>query len=243
MKVMVLGAGGKLGLRLVESGLAKNHDVTAAARNPELFSRAWAGRSQAMVRVIQVDVTNPAQLEAAMAGHDAIVSAAGNVADGQRFVDLFDRVTTSAERVFGGDRRVWMLAGAGLLDIPNAGRIGIGLPFVPALYRPHLENWRRLERSQLDWALMCPGPLVPADGPRLPAALSVSTDALPFDVGAWARFAPPVALSLMMKAKLPQITVSYEDVAEIIIGSLTPRDRFSRKRVGVGLVRADQNRG
>jgi hypothetical protein len=176
----------------------------------------------------------PVSLDAALAGQDAAVSAAGNIADGEAFCAVFDNVVTAAERVMGAQRRVWMLAGAAVLDIPHAGRIGIGLPFMPAIYGPHLQNWRRIERARIDWALMCPGPMVAGDGAGVAHASTVSIDTLPFAVGAWAGLAPAVALSLMMKHNLPKMRVSYEAVAGVIMDNLAPGGRFSRKRVGVG---------
>ena len=33
-------------------------------------------------------------------------------------------------------------AGVAVLDILNAGRIGLDVPFMPPMYRPHPVNWR-----------------------------------------------------------------------------------------------------
>lgn len=234
MKVVVLGAAGKLGRRLVASCLARGHVVTAAVRNPDRIGDVLGSVPATGLRVVAFDGMDPATLDAALEGQDAMISAAGTVADGPRFVDLFDRVVTSAERVLGPERRIWMLAGAGALDIPHAGRIAIGLPFVPPIYQPHLDNWRRLERSRLDWALMCPGSMVAGDDQPVPEGLEVSVNSLPFAVGAWARFAPPIALSLVMKRNLGRLRVPYRGVADVIADGLAPGGRFSRRRVGIG---------
>ncbi len=233
MKVLVLGAAGKLGRQLVQSGLRDGHEVTAAVRNADLFRRGWAGGAPEALRIVHADAMNPASLDAALADQDAAVSAAGNIADGEAFSAVFDNVVAAAERVMGTQRRVWMLAGAAVLDIPHAGRIGIGLPFMPAVYRPHLMNWRRIESARIDWALMCPGPMIAGDAAGAARGHTVSVDTLPFAVGTWAGLVPAVALSLMMKHNLPRITVSYEAVADVIMTNLAPGGRFSRKRVGV----------
>ncbi len=235
MKVAVLGATGKLGQKLVTACLARGHEVTAATRQPARFTLDSKGsdNGSGRLRLVQIDATDPATLDAALAGRDAVINAAGNVADGQRFVDLFDCVVAAAERTMGSERRLWMLACAMILDIPNAGRIGLGLPFVPRRYAPHLTNWRRLERSSLDWVLMCPGPMVAADRPTADR-LVLSIDTLPFEVGRWVEHAPSAALSLLMKNKLQLLKVPYRGVADIIADYLEPGGLLSRHRVGAG---------
>jgi putative NADH-flavin reductase len=52
------------------------------------------------------------------------------------------------------------LAGAALLDIDASGRRGVDIPQVSATYWPHRVNFERLQRSRLDWRLLCPGPMV-----------------------------------------------------------------------------------
>lgn len=224
MKVLVLGAAGKLGGRLVESCLAHGCETVAAARSP-LPERANLQRATFAIE------DTPA-LEAAMQGCDALISAAGNLYEGEAFAATFDRVVGAAERVMGCGRRVWMLAGAAVLDIPRTNRPAVGLPFVPAVYQIHLTNWRRLERSRLDWSLMCPG-FMTAEPEEAPGPMRVSIDALPFDVGPWTRYAPPVALSLLMKSRLPRLAVPYRAVADAIVERLRPSGPFARTRVGV----------
>ncbi len=233
MRVAILGAAGKLGRHLVQSAGAHGHEVTAAVRDPDGFRRSLAPDDGTSVRVAPFDALDSATLDAVLAGQDAVISAVGTVGDGQGFVEVFDRIVTGAERVLGDRRRVWMVAGAAILDVPHTQRIGLDLPFVPQIYQPHLANWRRLQRSQLDWALMCPGPMVMTGGAVAAAELAVSIDCLPYAVGGWARYAPPIALSLMMKRMLPMTKVPYRAVADVIMGRLEPGDAVSRHRVGV----------
>ena len=129
-----------------------------------------------------------------------------------------------------------MVAGAAVLDIPLTGRNGILLPFVPRRYLPHQENWRRLERSRLDWALMCPGPMSPGDDLPVSQGLRMSIDTLPVDERPWVRYAPPLALSLLLKGALPRLRVSYRSVADCMADHLEPGGRFSRKRVGIAWI-------
>jgi hypothetical protein len=48
-------------------------------------------------------------------------------------------------------------------------------------------------------------------------------------------FLPKLALALAFKQKVPELTISYEDAADVILDNLSQKGRFSRRRVGVAL--------
>ena len=233
-KVLVIGAAGNLGRRLILAGQRQGHLMTALVRDAEAFKSKMMGHELGNVRIVEGDLSDADPIDMALEGQNVAVNAAGNVNDGKPFSALFDRVASAIER-HPVIEKAWFLAGAAVLDIPHTKRIGVGLPFVPAVYEPHRVNWQRLERSALDWSLMCPGPMTAAADSKRPYALRVSTDAMPYEVGAWTRFAPPIALSLVMKSKLPELIVSYEDVATVIVTNLDAGGTLSRHRVGVAL--------
>ena len=176
-----IGAAGSWAKGSSRAGLARGHEVTAIARN--FASPPIAPLDIPRLRQVVCDLRDKAPLEAALADQDAMISAAGNVADEHAFIALFDCVTTAAERVLGGQRRVWMLAGALVLDMPQTRRMGAKLPFTPKRYWPHIESWRRLERSTLDWALYVPWPDEARRRPPIAGGLRLSCDAMPFEVG------------------------------------------------------------
>ena len=70
MRVLVLGATGGTGLCLVQQALEQELTITAFAR------RAFGSATQRL-RVIQGDVLEPAQVEAAVVGHDVVLWAIG----------------------------------------------------------------------------------------------------------------------------------------------------------------------
>jgi len=43
------------------------------------------------------------------------------------------------------------------------------------------------------------------------------------------------ALAFAFKQKVPELTISYEDAADMILDNLPKNGRFSRRRVGVAL--------
>jgi len=72
MKVLVIGATGRLGSHLVEHALEAGHEVTAFARNIDEFPL-----SHPNLKLKQGDVLYPALIEAALPGQDAVISVIG----------------------------------------------------------------------------------------------------------------------------------------------------------------------
>ncbi len=72
MKLTVFGATGGTGTHLVTQALAAGHHVTAAARHPEAVTTSHPG-----LTVIQAGLLEPASLEDAIGGADAVLSALG----------------------------------------------------------------------------------------------------------------------------------------------------------------------
>ena len=70
MKVLVIGAAGKSGGALVNEALAAGHKVTAFVRDAAQYTKA-------NVRVVTGDVLDPAAVDVAVAGQDAVIDALG----------------------------------------------------------------------------------------------------------------------------------------------------------------------
>ncbi len=71
MRLLVVGATGGLGRAVLGSALARGHDVSALVRNPQ------TGDLPAEVRSLPGDVLDPASMEPAVGGRDAVVCALG----------------------------------------------------------------------------------------------------------------------------------------------------------------------
>lgn len=72
MKLLVFGATGGTGRQLVQQALAQGHVVTAFARDPAKVTPPHDNLS-----VVKGDILEPATVDAAVAGQDAVVSALG----------------------------------------------------------------------------------------------------------------------------------------------------------------------
>lgn len=68
MRVLVIGATGATGRAAVDALLAKGHEVTAFARRPEAI-----GASRPRLSVVRGDVMEPADVERAVEGQEAVV--------------------------------------------------------------------------------------------------------------------------------------------------------------------------
>jgi len=65
--------------------------------------------------------------------------------------------------------------------------------------------------------------------------LRLSVDQWPVQPPRYASLLPKAALAFAFKQRVPELTISYEDAADVILSNLDRDGRFSRKRVGVAL--------
>ena len=150
-------------------------------------------------------------------------------------MNLVDRLVTSVESLPTNARPVcWFLAGAALLDIGPSGRRGVELPKVKSTYWPHRVNFERLSRSDLDWRLLCPGPMVEQPALGLDR-LRISLDTLPVQVAAFARRLPGPLLLPVFASLIPQMIVPYADAAALMLANLDRGGAMARRRVGLAL--------
>jgi putative NADH-flavin reductase len=117
MKLTVFAATGGIGHHLLDQALAAGHDVTAVARNP----RSLPGRAR-IVTVPDLAAADPAALEPAVAGADAVLSGlgprsrsdAGVASRGTRAIVQAMRAT--------GVRRIVVVSAAPVATVPSPGR-------------------------------------------------------------------------------------------------------------------------
>jgi uncharacterized protein len=236
MKVLILGAAGNAGRRLTAGAIAAGYAVTALVRDPEkLTFRVELPVEQ--VRIEIGDVMDDIVLNRVMAGQDVVINAAGNADDGAAFPALVQTVIAAAERILGQGGRIWLFAGAAALDIPGTALVGVDLPGVPAIYRAHRRNYEIARATELDWSMLCPGPMIDSASGEAHEGLRISVDALPFPPRRWARIAPRIAHSADFAARLGELTITYEDSAKVILDNLASDGALSKKRVGVALPR------
>lgn len=235
-RIIIFGATGSLGSHVLRQALDNGHQVTAFVRStsrlpPELYPK----RSVLSVHTGDLSTVTSLELSRLISGHDALINCAGFVTDGQVFVELVDRLVTSLELLPKSEQPVcWFLGGAALLDIVPSGRKGVELPRVKSTYWPHQANFDRLSRTDLDWRLLCPGPMVeqPALGLN---RLRVKLDTLPVQVPPFTHALPGWLFLPVFAYLIPEMIVAYADAAALMLANLKRGDTMARRRVGLAL--------
>jgi uncharacterized protein len=152
MKVVLCGASGKSGSRLMQELIARGHAVTAAVRNPAKFS------APAEVNVVQDDLNDVRHTAAVVRGADAVVSAYAPPADDTDALVGVTQRQVAAVRDAGVDR-LFIVGGAGGLEVaPGVSLIASG--HLPEQYRPiatsHVKALDVLRKSDVDWTYVAP---------------------------------------------------------------------------------------
>ena len=165
MKIALIGGTGFVGTAVLQELLARDHKVTALARNPAKYA------AQAGLTVVKADVRDAAQVAAAVAGHDAVISAYNPGWSEPEIHALFLRGSRAILDGIkaAGVRRALVVGGAGSLYVAPGLQL-IDTPQFPAEYKQgalaarELLNWLR-EESALDWSFVSP-PVFLAPGER-----------------------------------------------------------------------------
>lgn len=172
MKILVIGATGPTGRELVAQARALGHAVTAGVRRPE------AAGFPGDIRVVKMDVSDPASLAAAVDGQEAVVSSLGSKLS-RRPTTLFSDGTThlAAAMKGAGVRRLVCITGVGAGDSRGHGGFFYDRIFQPLflaeIYKDKDRQEAIVRASGLDWTLVRPGMLT--NGPKGGAIRSVTS--------------------------------------------------------------------
>jgi putative NADH-flavin reductase len=174
MNVVVFGANGGVGRRIVESALETGHAVTAALRDPAKMRIAGT-------RTMSCDVQDIASIDKALAGQDALICAVGTpsrapttlYSDGAR--NIARRMETH------GIRRIVFLSNFGVLDETAQGALQtMMLLLARRVLRHTLDDHRRaideICARAREWIIV--RPLALTNGPRT-GHYRVARDQLP----------------------------------------------------------------
>lgn len=171
MKLFLLGATGRTGRQILDLARAHGHEVTAFVRSPQKLA-ATPG-----VRVVGGDPLDRDALAAAMAGHDAVLSALGlPPRQALRPSTLMTEfaATTVAAMTLAGVRRLGIVSAAVLFP-----EKGLFFAFFRWLLRHHARDLRAMEEviraGDVEWTIARPPRLTggPDEGFR------AAVDALP----------------------------------------------------------------
>ena len=158
MKVLIIGATGATGRVLMREALEQGHEVTALARNPSALAP-----EDHRPRVLQGNALDASEVEAAVAGQDAVLSALGTRST--RPTTLFSQSTHNLISAMNkhGVRRLVCITGIGAGD--SKGHVGflydrIMLPFVVKnIYEDKNRQEEAIKQSDLEWVIVRPARL------------------------------------------------------------------------------------
>ncbi|MES2399879.1 MAG: NAD(P)-dependent oxidoreductase [Pseudomonadota bacterium] len=178
MKIALIGATGFTGAPVLAELLSRGHQVTALARNPSKLA------AQTGLTVVKADVLDDSQVAAAVAGHDAVISAYNPGWTEPKIHDLF---LQGSEAILQGTRqagvkRVLVIGGAGSLYVAPGVQL-VDTPQFPAEYKQGAlaarELLNRIEKeTSLDWTFISP-PIGLAPGERTGQYRVGANDLLP----------------------------------------------------------------
>ncbi|PSN70693.1 hypothetical protein BS50DRAFT_597943 [Corynespora cassiicola Philippines] len=251
MKVLLIGATGNLGLRLIAALLTHHHTVTAFVRSrsklesllpPNIFSQISAvveGSAE------DKDLVKKAVLEH---GCEAVVNTAGLAAmppwGKSDLPEIFKAVVSGvveAGRERGKPLRMWVLGGMGVLDFPGGG--GAVLSDYLPIFLEHRQNLALLQSlppESVDWSMLCPATMIP-ESPEISvptksshARLTVNAGTPPAWRDSWFSYLPLIGKTIVCMMNGMNYTTTLEQNADLIAEDLeTVESRWSGSKVGI----------
>ena len=150
MKIVLYGATGNAGSRILRELQSRGHDVTAAVRHPEKLAPD--------AKSVRDDLSSVEQIAKSIEGADAVVSAYGPPHDDtDQLVGVTERLIAAVRTA--GVKRLIVVGGAGLLEVaPGTTLLASGhLPqaWVP-IATSHARALERLKASDINWTYFSP---------------------------------------------------------------------------------------
>ncbi|MBK6607701.1 MAG: SDR family oxidoreductase [Leptospiraceae bacterium] len=205
-KLIIFGASGRVGTRLIEYALSDKYKVTAFVRD-----RSKIKLTDSNLEIISGDVFNPEQVENAIAGKDFVFSALSGRSSKPDYSVLsvgMNNIVSGMEKA--GIKRILIVAGAGILDDSEYG-LRRNRPNYPEIFKfVSAENWKvyeALQKTKLNWTLVC-APEMPED--KRTGNYRTAIDYLPVDGR----------------------RIAVEDVADFFLQNIRTEAIF-QKRVGI----------
>ena len=151
MKIIIFGASGKQGQRLVDEALERGHQVTAAVRDPSKVTRTHAN-----LQVVRADAFLPASVTEAVRGHDLVLNSIGPKAPGDELVRAARALRSGMRSA--GVNRLLVVGGAGSLEASPGHLVLEHIPkewkWIAQAHLEALEVYRSFH--DIDWVYLSP---------------------------------------------------------------------------------------
>ena len=156
MRILILGATGRVGLQLVKQALEQGHIVTAFVRNASKMKIS----SHPNLKVVIGDVRDKKVLKEAMTGQDAVLSALGGRGLNEDPKNYTERTSNIVEAMkANGVKRIIAIANRGILQADEQTVIKDKPDFSPEyknVAEGHWQTYVTLLNSDLNWSVIAP---------------------------------------------------------------------------------------
>ncbi|KAL8809945.1 MAG: hypothetical protein Q9200_002976 [Gallowayella weberi] len=171
MKVLLLGATGNLGSRLIPALLAHKHTVVIFVRSESKLKSLVDSAAISRCTVVNGDATNTHAIAAAIIDHqcNALINSAGVAAifpwqdpTMQGIINAVATAAVEASKKLGYPLRCWFLGGLTVLDFPGMPGTRVSAYF--PLFKEHGLTFECLssKSEHLKWSLLAPSAMTPA---------------------------------------------------------------------------------
>jgi len=249
MRVLVVGATGNLGLRLVAALLAHEHSVVAFVRSQTKLESLLPTSIFQHITVVQGDATDSESIKKAILDNncDAVVNTAGVAALppwGKSDLPVIFHAVLDGVRKAGLERtrplRTWFLGGLGVLHYP--GSTAMFSDYIPIFlaHRQNLQLLKSLPPNTVDWSMLCPSTMNPeSSNISIPTKTSqrqliANASTPPSWHDSWMKHIPLIGRRIVCAMNAGRYTTTLEQNAEFIANDLeTYESQWSGMPVGV----------
>lgn len=155
MKILIFGATGMVGQKLIDRALAHGHDVRAFGRN--VFEKLSTERDH--LELFKGYLFTDSDIKKALKGMDAVLSAIGGPADGVNRTRSLGMKKIVAQMEKRNVKRIIGIGGLGILQADEE-TLMMNTPDFPKKYKAvseeHFKAYSHLKDSKLDWTFVCP---------------------------------------------------------------------------------------
>ncbi|THX47921.1 NAD(P)-binding protein [Aureobasidium pullulans] len=238
MKILLIGATGNLGLRLVAALLTHGHIVIAYVRSSRKLELLLPSNVYSQIIVVKGDATNTALIKGTILENDcdAVVNTAGVAAmapwNKSDLPEIFSAVLKAVQQA-GSERkeplRVWFLAGLGVLHFPGTNTMLSNYVPIFLEHRQNIRLLRALPPHSVDWSLLCPSTMTPENleisvPTKTSGKLTACATTPPMWMDSWLKYIPFLGKVILAAMNASRYDTTLEQNAEFIASDLEDRD-------------------
>ncbi|KAF6226708.1 hypothetical protein HO173_012375 [Letharia columbiana] len=248
MPVLLLGATGNLGSRLLPALLAHRQKVVVYVRNELKLRESIPSSILSQVTVVNGDATDSTSIKNALVENecDSLINSAGQASvlpwSEPQMQEIIKAVATGAvdaSKELNRPIRAWFMGGMSVLDFPGMEGIQL-MKYIPLFTEHNLTYIYLSKQKNLQWSMFCPSNMIPAsktvtllDAPR-GNPLNASADVPPGFQNSYFHNIPYLGPIISSVGNAPKYGTTLEDCADFIAADLEKKDtRFVGHRVGV----------